>query len=914
MEVDPGGEIRSGSGLEREFLDLALSMHGAVRWTYDFASDEVTWAEGMDSLLGVPRAGHAELSRRLRGLVEPLVVSARTTPLWEDFDLEQPVDTAEDGQRLLHFHARAHGEGTRTSGLIGLVRNVTGAHRDRQALSDLADRYRLLAELSPDAICVHQDNIIRYVNPAMGTILGAQSPAQLLGRPVTDFVAPDSIPQMRKRIRSLEAPGATTPRAEAELRRIDGTTVPVELVAVHTTWEGSSAVQVVGRDVSAQKTAEETLRFQAALVQHVSNAIIATDRSGIVTSWNPAAEAVYGIAEEEALARHVADLVGAPLQPEELVSSGGVTEALHRRSDGAALVIRISAAEMDSGFVLVCADETARRRAEQDFATVVAALDEGVVVVGRSGVIESANPASQRILGAPASQIIGTRPTSWPTFDESGAAMRPEEQPSSLAQWTGEPENSRMVRLVRPDGRSVWLSLTSRSLTPQDRPPHMVVTSFTDITDSRAARERLEYEATHDPLTGLANRTLALRHLAVSRDRTRAIAVLFIDLDNFKLINDSLGHGVGDDVLRIVGERLFRTSREEDLVGRLGGDEFVVLVHDESDDDVLRELATGLLAALTEPIHVQGRQLHVNGSIGIVLSRPGDTRAGPELLRDADVAMYQAKTRGGGRYEFFDVELRESMQRSMVLEQDLRHAVQQDQLWVAYQRVVDLRDERTVGVEGLLRWTHPVHGTVSPGEFIPLAEQSDLINSIGAHMLRMATRQVAAERERGGEGLRLNANLSPRQLDDPYLQVLVKQALTDAGLPAHALCLEVTENAIMHDPAASARVLSSLRELGVRLAIDDFGTGYSSLAQLRRLPLDTLKIDRSFVTDLDSSEELRVMINSIVAMAHAVGLDVVAEGVETARQLDLLGEVGCDQAQGFYLGRPGPIERLRDHW
>ncbi|MGP4014631.1 sensor domain-containing protein [Saccharopolyspora sp. 5N708] len=907
MEADPDGGFPGGSAVGREFLDLALSAYGAVGWTFDFTTDEVTWMPGMDVLLGMPEAADETIGNRLRELVEPWLVVAQETAVWRDFDLEQPIVTAKGETRILHFHARPLGS-RRTGGLIGLVRDMTGLHRDRQALTDLADRYRLLVELSPDAICVHQDEIIRYANAAMGTILGAGSSEQLLGRRVTDFVAPESIPPMRERIRLLTTQGAATPRAQAELRRVDGTTVPVELVSVRTTWEGRPAQQVIGRDISVQKAAEATLRYQAALLQHVNNAIIATDREGVVTSWNPAAEAVYGVPADQALGRHVSELVGVPLRPEALTADGGVTEARHRRSDGTALVVRISAAEMESGFVLVCADETARRRAEQDFATVVAALDEGVVVVGSTGRIESANPAARRILGASAAELIGSAPTSWPVFDEAGNALGPDNHLAMSTRRSGAPENSRVVRFQRSDGRSVWLAVNSRALNPQDRPPHLVVSSFTDITESRAARERLEYEATHDPLTGLANRTLVLRHLG--RSRTQPMAVLFLDLDNFKLINDSLGHGAGDDVLRTIGERLVRATRDADLVGRLGGDEFVVVARCETGHDALGEFSERLLGALTEPIHVQGRQLHVNGSIGVVVAEPADARSGQELLRDADVAMYRAKTRGGGRYAFFGVELRERVQRHMVLEQDLRHAVQRNQLWVAYQPVVDLRTDRMVAVEGLLRWTHPVHGTVSPGEFIPLAEQSELINTIGAHMLRTATGQLAAERQRHGSELHLNANLSPRQLEDPRLQSIVQQALAVSGLPAHALCLEVTENAIMQDPLAAARVLAALRELGVYLAIDDFGTGNSSLAQLRRLPMDVLKIDRSFVTDLADSEELEVIVTSIVGMAHAIGVDVVAEGVETQQQLDLLRRLGCDKGQGYYLGKPTPIQQL----
>ncbi|TWF95407.1 sensor domain-containing protein [Saccharopolyspora dendranthemae] len=907
MEIDPNdGGLSGSSGLDRELLEVALSVQGAVSWTFDFVGGQVNWTAGMDVLLGMPGADEEDIQALLVELLAPWVVATRTTVAGQGLDMEQSVATAEGQTRVLHFHARPVGDRHPRS-LVGLVREVTALHRDRQALTDLAGRYRLLVELSPDAICVHQDGVIRYANPAMTTVLGAESSAQLLGRPLTDFVAPDSIPQMRERIAALATSGAATPRARAELRSLDGTMVPVELVAVRITWEGHPAVQVIGRDITRDRAAEATLRYQAALVDHVNNAIIALDRKGVVTSWNPAAETVYALPADQALGRPVTELVGAPLQPEALLAAGGVTEARHRRSDGTALVIRLSVAKMDSGFVLVCADETARRRAEQDFATVVDALDEGILVVAPTGFIVSANPAAEQILGAPRSAIVGSAPETWLVFDEAGQPLRA--YPTVSTQHSGVSQTARVLRLERADGSSVWLSVTTRLLGRQDRPPHAVVTSFTDITEKRATRERLEYEATHDPLTGLDNRSLVLRHLSHPQ-RTHPMAALFVDLDNFKLINDSLGHGVGDEVLRIVGQQLVSTSPTEAVVGRLGGDEFVVLTPDASDRTKLEQLSSRLLRALAEPIHLQGRQLHVTGSIGVLRFQPDDPRSGQDLLRDADVAMYQAKTQGGRRYAFFDIELRERMQRHLVLEQDLHHAAPQDQLWVAYQPIIDLRTDRTVAVEGLLRWRHPVHGTVSPGEFIPLAEESDLINSIGAHMLRMATHELAAQRQRHRVELRLNANLSPRQLEDPGLVSTVQQVLADSGLAARALCFEVTENAIMHDPSTAARVLHELRELGVSLAIDDFGTGHSSLAQLQRLPFDSLKIDRSFITNLDDSDDLRVLVTSIITMAHSLGLEVVTEGIETARQLELLRDLGSDQAQGYYLGKPTPIEEL----
>ncbi|MBK0869492.1 EAL domain-containing protein [Saccharopolyspora sp. HNM0986] len=909
MDVDPEP---LGAGLDHEFLDLALAAHGAVQWSLRFADGRTAWTSGMDVLLGVPGSGVEDLRTRLHQLLEPLTLSARTTDAWQDLELEQPVQDSNGETRFVRFHARRMGA-DRGADLIGVASDVTKARQDRQNLTDLADRYRLLVELSPDAICVHQDGLVRYANSSTLEMLSLRYD-ELIGRPITEFVRPRSLTAMYERLRGLTAPGSRTKPSEAELTRQDGKVVPVELVSVRTSWEGHPALQVILRDITTKKAAEATLRYQAALVQHVSNAIIATDREGVVTSWNPAAEAVYGVASGKAFGRHVGDLVGAPLRPADLLGAeGGVLESLHRDVDGHALRVRISVAEMDDGFVLVCADETARRRAERHFATVIDALDEGVLVGGPDGTFESANPAALRILRTNRAELVGSELASWPMFDETGRVVPLDQRPSRVTQRTGRPVNSRVVRVQRGDGSSVWLATTARALNPDDRPPHRVLVSFTDITESRAARERLEHEATHDPLTGLANRTMVLQHLeaTVRADpRTRPMTVLFVDLDNFKLVNDSLGHGVGDEVLRNIGQRLVRATSEGDLVGRLGGDEFVVATHEELDDEQRCVRAEHLLRTLTEPTHVEGIRLHVDASVGIVVSAPGDDRSAQDLLRDADVAMYRAKSEGRGRYAFFDVELRERVQRHMLLEQDLRNAAALEQLWVAHQPVVDLRTGEMVAVEGLLRWDHPEHGTISPGEFIPLAEESDLINNIGEFMLRTVTREVAALRQRHGGPLQLNANLSPRQLGDPRLQSKVRAALAESGLPPGALCLEVTENALMQDATSAVRMLRALRGLGVFLAIDDFGTGYSSLAQLRRLPLDTLKIDRSFITDLGESDDVEAIVTSIVAMAHAVGLSVVAEGVETPRQLEILRDIGCDQGQGYYFGKPVPVDRL----
>jgi diguanylate cyclase (GGDEF)-like protein len=451
--------------------------------------------------------------------------------------------------------------------------------------------------------------------------------------------------------------------------------------------------------------------------------------------------------------------------------------------------------------------------------------------------------------------------------------------------------------------------VSSRPLYPDREPPHAVVTSFSDNTERRAIAERLRYEATHDALTGLANRSVVVSRLAEALRDPRGldmIAVLFIDLDKFKVINDSLGHAVGDQVLQVVGRRLRAGVRSDDLVGRLGGDEFVILSTGMTDGSEAAALATHLRSTLIEPITLDGRELHIDASTGIVMTTPVDPRSADDLIRDADVAMYQAKTTGRGRYELFDVALRERMQRRLRLEQNLREAVRLNQLWVAYQPVVSLPDGEMVGVEALLRWDQPELGVVSPVEFIPLAEESDLISAIGVQTLRTTTREMARQRHNHRLDLQVAVNLSARQLDDPDLLNTVEHALHSANLPASALCLEITESALMRDPLLAAKKLDSLRNLGVRIAIDDFGTGYASLSQLLRLPVDILKIDQSFVAGLGESSDATGIVNGIVAMAHAVNLIVVAEGVETALQRDVLCALGCDQAQGHFFGRPSP--------
>ncbi|WP_399344966.1 EAL domain-containing protein [Umezawaea sp. Da 62-37] len=899
-------------GSDRELVvGLALSAGQAVAWWFDLVTDAVTWMSGLDEVLGVPGADDAVVEAALTGLVAPLTVAAKTAPVWQDFELEQPCETPGGEVRWIQFRARIseHPESRR---LVGIATDVTARHEQQQALTDLADRYRLLVELSPEAIVVHEAGQVVYANPATVRFLRADSPADIVGRPITDFVHADSVSPMLHRISELGVPGATSDPAEAVLLRFDGGTLDIESVSVRTTWEGRPAFQVIMRDVTARLAAAAALHYQAALVAHVSDALVATTADGLVTSWNPTAEAVYGRSAAEAIGQPIHLVVDAPLDPAAILEAGGVEQAVHRGADGGSLAVRVSVARMADGYVLICADETARRRAEQHFTTVVAALEEGVIVVGPTGLVESANRAAERILGVTEEQIVGLPTTLAELYDEAGARLPASNYLSARTRLTGEAQNGRILSLDKADGARIWLSLSCHALDSVGDGPSAAVVSFTDITERRLLDGMLEHEATHDALTGLLNRTVIIERLsrASRQHRSGLTAVLFIDLDKFKIINDSLGHSAGDKVLQVLGLRLSQSVRRGDVVGRLGGDEFAVIAHGTTSPEEATALVDHIRGELNRPISVDGRNLHIDASVGIVVADADDPRDGADLLRDADLAMYEAKTRGRGRLAFFDVDLRERTQRRLRLEQDLREAPRKDELWVAYQPIVDLRTGRATMVEGLLRWSHPRYGLIPPGEFIGLAEDSDLINIVGAHMLRMATRGIVDLRAAHNPDLLLTANLSARQLDDPHLVASVRDAMRTTGLPSGALCLELTESALMRDPASAARTLAALRDLGVRLAIDDFGTGYSSLAQLLTLPLDILKIDQSFTAGLGKSDDAEAIVTSVIAMAHAVDLTVVAEGVEHVLQLDTLRRLGCDQAQGYYLGRPAAAPDL----
>jgi diguanylate cyclase (GGDEF)-like protein/PAS domain S-box-containing protein len=444
-------------------------------------------------------------------------------------------------------------------------------------------------------------------------------------------------------------------------------------------------------------------------------------------------------------------------------------------------------------------------------------------------------------------------------------------------------------------------------LTGRDGRPEAWISHCIDVSKRKFAEEELSWQANHDALTGLPNRELFLERLSGAIGREGQVAVLLIDLDDFKVINDSLGHGAGDRLLSGVAERLCRVLRPGDVIARFGGDEFTVLLPGIASEAYALQVARRLADALREPLVLDGERRYVTASIGVSFSAPSEDDP-HALLRDADAAMYRAKETGKSRYEVFDDSMRERAMERLELESGLRHALDDGELRLVYQPLVTLDDGRVTGVEALLRWDHPIFGLVAPLRFVALAERNGLIIPIGAWVLQEACHQLAAW---GHDGLSMSVNVSARQLGSTDLVDVVRAVLEDSGIEPRRLCLEITETAMMADPAAIGETLAALKALGVRLAVDDFGVGHASLRQLRALlPVDTLKIDKSFVDGITKDADDAAIVEGVVRLAHSLGLQAVAEGVETAEQVAMLRGFSCQTGQGYHFARPAGADEI----
>jgi len=467
-------------------------------------------------------------------------------------------------------------------------------------------------------------------------------------------------------------------------------------------------------------------------------------------------------------------------------------------------------------------------------------------------------------------------------------------------------------RMLHKDGTYRWMFARGLAVRNPEGQASRIAGSQTDITERKASEERLLHDAFHDALTGLPNRALFMDRLGLSLGRakrpgTSLFAVLFLDLDRFKVVNDSLGHTIGDELLVAMAQRLKRCLRPGDTVARFGGDEFAFLLVDVKKISGAIRVAERIKEALAAPFNLDGHEVFTTASIGLTMGQTDYARP-EDFLRDADAAMYRAKAQGRARYEIFDSNMHARAVTLLHLESDLRRAIDHHELSIHYQPIISLQTGSITGAEALLRWQHPQRGFVSPGEFIPMAEETGLIRPIGEWVLQAACARAMVWQADGYSGLRVTVNFSSRQFEYENIQELIKKVLKETRLAPQLLELEITESMAISDGELGARTLNELRAIRIRISIDDFGIGSSSLAYLKRLPIATLKIDRSFVRDLATDPDDASITSAIIAMAHSLKLNVVAEGVEAEEQLAFLRSQQCDEMQGYLFSPPVPAE------
>ncbi|MEH6472429.1 MAG: EAL domain-containing protein [Halopseudomonas sp.] len=535
---------------------------------------------------------------------------------------------------------------------------------------------------------------------------------------------------------------------------------------------------------------------------------------------------------------------------------------------------------------------------------------DAVVITNAKTEIIEVNGAFCRITGFSRYEALGQTPRLYRSDHHDKAFYQQLwNQLDQNGSWGGEIWNRKKDGNIFPS----WVSINR--VGEHDDAERQYIGVFSDISNIKKAEKNLERIAYYDPLTSLPNRALfhdRLRHeiTAANRHKNR-LALLFLDLDRFKYVNDSFGHSVGDELLKVIAERLVGEVRENDTVTRLGGDEFTVIISELVQIGSTTTLVERMLKRINEPINLAGQQLHVGASIGIALY-PDDGEDAETLIKHADMAMYQAKEQGRNAFHYFTAKLQERASSRLMLENQIREALEKNQFVLYYQPKLELHSRRVLGMEALIRWNHPDSGLISPLEFIPVAEESGLIIPLGKWVLEEACRQTKAWHLQGLSHLRVAVNLSARQFSKADLVDDISRVLEQTGLPADALELEITESMVVEDGSSAVKTMTQLRRLGVEISIDDFGTGYSNLQYLKRFPLNSLKIDRGFVRDVLVDREDAAIVKAIILMARGLGLNVIAEGIETQEQLDFLLEHHCPMGQGFLFSPPLPADKFID--
>jgi diguanylate cyclase (GGDEF)-like protein/PAS domain S-box-containing protein len=715
-------------------------------------------------------------------------------------------------------------------------------------------------------------------------------------------------------------------RASGEIRDVEVHSGPVDAGG------GRKLLYSIIHDISERRRAEQALQQSEekyrVIFDYAPVGIYQSTRDGTIVTANVALARMLGYdSVEDLLTRNLErDVYADPSQREELIRRfepfgyANNVETKWRRKDGSPIWVQLNAHGIRSshgtmyfeGFVY---DVTERKRAEESViaanaqllkhsAAMTASMD-GIGIIDDRLEFTYANDSLARLFGYPSPQAMLGR--SLCDLYEPHEQVRLITSIVPLVQergrWRGEATG------LRADGGSFPQEISLTAIAGDNS----TVCVVRDITERTYAEEQIKHLAYHDALTNLPNRLLFKDRLSVALSHAHregtSLAVLFLDLDRFKVINDSLGHNIGDQLLQAVASRIAACVRESDTVARLGGDEFTVLLPRLQRSQDVAPIAGKIIEAVRYPFHIEGREFYITTSIGISVY-PEDGADAETLIKNADTAMYQAKEMGRDNYQLFNAHVNAKALQRIALEHGLRRALANNELHVHYQPILDLRSERITGMEALLRWNHPQMGSVPPATFIPIAESTGGMVPIGAWALRQACLQARQWHDAGHRSLSLAVNLSVTQLQSSDLVETVRSVLQETGFPARLLELEITESGAMHNPETSIRVLYELKKLGLRISLDDFGTGHSSLSYLKRFPVDTLKIDQSFVHDTTSDPDAAAIVTAIIAMAHSLRLKVIAEGVEFTEQANFLRRHDCDLLQGYLITPPVPAERF----